>query len=75
MIYLYPSHTHNFPQNHTLQRRRVNSIRHSTESISLLRPKIWDLVPNDIKLLQSLSIQKKKKKEKMGAFAMSMSAL
>ena len=55
-IFVPVSRPYNFHQNDTLQRRRVNSIRHCTESISFLRPKIWDLVPSDIRLFQSLSI-------------------
>ena len=46
-------------QNDTVKRRRVNSVRHGTESISFLGPKIWNLVPSDIKLSQSLSIFKR----------------
>ena len=48
-IFVLVSCPYNFCQNDTLQRRRVNSIRHDTESISFLGPKIWDLVPSDIK--------------------------
>ena len=59
MIYL--CHTI-FRRNDTLQRRRVNSVRHSTESVSFLGPKIWDLVPSDIKLSQSFSIFNRKLK-------------
>ena len=54
---------YNFRRNDTLQRRRVNCIRHGTESVSFLGPKIWDLVPSDIKLSQSLSIFKRKIKK------------
>ena len=39
-IFVPVSHPHNFRRNDTLQRRRVNSIRHGTESISFLGPKI-----------------------------------
>ena len=41
----------------------MNSVRHGTESVSFLGPKIWDLVPSDIKLSQSLSIFKRKIKK------------
>ena len=54
---------YHFHRNDTLQRRRVNSVRHCTESILFLGPKIWDLVPSDIKLLQSLSIFKRELKK------------
>ena len=58
------SRPYNFRQNDTLQRRRINSVRHGTESISFLGPKIWDLVPSDIKLSQSVSIFKSKNLKK-----------
>ena len=41
--------------NNSLERRRVNYIWHSTESVSYLGPKIWDLVPNEIKESESLN--------------------
>ena len=56
-IFVPISHPYNFCRNDTLQRRRVNSIRHGIESISFLRPKIWDLVPSDLTLLQSLTLR------------------
>ena len=62
-IFVPVSHPYNFRRNDTLQRRRVNSVRHGTESISFLGPKIWDLVPSDIKLPQSLNIFKRKIKK------------
>ena len=62
-IFVPVSRPYNFRRNDTLQRRRVNSVRHGTESISFLGPKIWDLVPSDIKLSQSLSIFKRKIKK------------
>ena len=62
-IFVPVSRPYNFRRNDTLQRRRVNSVRHCTESVSFLGPKIWDLVPSDIKLSQSLSIFKRKIKK------------
>ena len=59
-IFVPFSRPYNFWQNGTLERRRVNSVRHGTEFISFLGPKIWNLVPSDIKLSQSLSIFKTK---------------
>ena len=37
------------------ERRRVNSVWHGTELVSYLCPKIWDLVPNEIKESESLN--------------------
>ena len=52
-----------FCWNDSLQRQRVNFVRHGTGSISFLGPKIWDLVPSNIKLSQFLSIFKTKIKK------------
>ena len=41
--------------NHSFKRRRVNSVWHGTDSGSYLGPKIWDLVPNEIKESESLN--------------------
>ena len=41
--------------NNSFKSRRVNSVWHGTESVSYLGPKIWDLVPNEIKESQSLN--------------------
>ena len=35
--------------NNLLKRRRVHSVWPGTESVSYLGPKIWNLVPNEIK--------------------------
>ena len=64
-IFVPVSRPYNFRRNDTLQRRRVNYIRHGTESISFFGPEIWDLVPSDIKLSQSLSIFDRKIKKWM----------
>ena len=62
-IFVPVSRPYNFRRNDTLQRRRVNSVRHGTESVSFLGPKLWDLIPRDIKISQSLSIFKRKIKK------------
>ena len=41
--------------NDSFQRRSVNSVWHGTESVSYLGPKVWDLVPNEIKESESLN--------------------
>ena len=40
--------------NNVLTRRKVNSVRYGTETVSLLAPKIWDILPKDIKDYESL---------------------
>ena len=39
--------------NSLLKRMRVNSVWHGAESVSYLGPKMWDLVPNEIKNLKT----------------------
>ena len=41
--------------NNSFKRMRVNSFWHSTESVSFLGPKIWDLVSNEIKESETLN--------------------
>ena len=41
--------------NNSFKRRRVKSGWNGTESVSYLGPKIWDLVPNEIKESESLN--------------------
>ena len=41
--------------NNLFKSRRVNSVWHGTESVSYLGPKIWDLVPSEIKESDSLN--------------------
>ena len=43
-----------------LERRRVKSVRYGTESISFLAPKIWEILPNEIKDSATLQIFKTK---------------
>ena len=46
--------------NNPFKRRGVNSAWHGTESVSYPGPKIWDLVPNEIKESESLNAFKSK---------------
>ena len=49
--------------NNFLERRRVKSVRYGTESISSLAPKIWEILPNEIKDSDTLQIFKVKIKK------------
>ena len=49
--------------NNVLTRRRVNSMRYDTETVSFLAPKIWDILPKDIKNSESLDILTRKIKK------------
>ena len=40
--------------------QRVNSVRYGTEKICFLAPKIWDILPKDVKDSESLDIFKRK---------------
>ena len=54
--------TYDFRNKNNFERRKVNSVYNGTESLSFLGPKIWDLVPPELKELESLDIFKKKVK-------------
>ena len=45
---------YNLRSNSTIERHQVHSVYHGTESLSSLSPKIWDLVPLELKQLESL---------------------
>ena len=49
--------------NKVLTRRRVNSVRYGTKTVSFLPPKIWDILPKEIKDSESLDIFKRKNKK------------
>ena len=46
--------------NNFLKRRRVNSVRYGTESVSFLVPKIWDILPKEINNSETLNTFKAK---------------
>ena len=52
-----------FRNNNAFRRRQVNSVYHGTESLSFLGPKIWDMLPLEIKESESLQIFKSKIKK------------
>ena len=41
--------SYNLRRNDTFEKRKVHSVYHGTESLSVLGPKIWDLVPVELK--------------------------
>ena len=45
---------YNLRQNSQFSRPRIKTVYHGTESISNLGPKIWDLVPNNLKEIGEL---------------------
>ena len=53
---------YNLRRNDTLEKPYVRSVYHGTESLSFLGPKVWDLVPVELKLWESLNSFKLKLK-------------
>ena len=54
---------YNLRKNNTFDRGQVHSVYHGTENLSFLGPKIWDLVPLELKQLESLEVFKLKIKK------------
>ena len=54
---------YNLRQNSQFSRPRINTVYHGTESISNLGPKIWDLVPSNLKEIGELDKPKKSIKQ------------
>ena len=54
---------YNLRRNNTFERRQVHSVYHGTESLSFLGPQIWNLVPLELKQLESLEVFKLKIKK------------
>ena len=46
--------SYNLRRNDTFEKRKVHSVYHGTESLSLLGPKIWDLVLVELKQSETL---------------------
>ena len=49
--------------NFVLTRRKVNSVRYGTETVSFLTPKIGDILPKDVRDSESVDIFKRKIKK------------
>ena len=54
---------YNLRRNNTFEKWQVHSVYHGTESLSFLGPKIWDLVPLELKQLENLEVFKLKIKK------------
>ena len=44
-IFVERNNNYSLRGNNVLTRRRVNSVRYGTETVSFLAPKIWDILP------------------------------
>ena len=62
-IFVPKINLHNLRRNNTFERRHVHSVYHGTESLSFLGPKVWDLVPLELKQLENLEVFKLKIKK------------
>ena len=62
-IFVERNNNYSLRGNNVLTRRRVNSVRYGTETVSFLAPKIWDILPKNIKDSESLDIFKRKMKK------------
>ena len=59
-IFVERNNNYSLRGNNVLTRRRVNSVRYGTETVSFLAPKIWDILLKEIKDSESLDIFKRK---------------
>ena len=59
-VFMKRNCNYNLRGNNFLNRRRVNSVRYGTESVSFLAPIIWDILPKEIKNSQTLNAFKSK---------------
>ena len=53
-IFVSKTSSSNLRRNDTFEKRQVRSVYHGTKSSSFLGPKIWDLVPVELKRSESL---------------------
>ena len=58
-FFVEKNNNYSFRGNNVQTRRRVSSVRYGTETISLLAPKIWDILLKEIKDSESLDIFKR----------------
>ena len=62
-IFVERNNNYSLRGNNVLTRRRVNSVRYSTETVLFLAPKKWDVLPKEIKDSESLDIFERKIKK------------
>ena len=62
-VFLERDYNYNLRRNSFLNRRRVNSVRCGTKSVSYLAPKIWGTLPKEIRDSQTLNRFKAKIKK------------
>ena len=53
-IFHFVERPYNLRSDYTLKRKRDHTVYHGSEILSSLAPKLWDLLPNSIKIFASL---------------------
>ena len=59
-VFKFKNLAYNFRNAETLNRSNLNSVNYGTETVTSLGAKIWKILPNDYKVLTSLSAFKSK---------------
>ena len=59
-VFKFKNLAYNFRNAETLNRSNLNSVNYGTETVTSLGAKIWKILPNDYKVLTSLSTFKSK---------------
>ena len=62
-IFVERNNNYSLRGNNVLTRGRVISVKYGSETVSFLDPKIWDILPKDIKNSESLDIFERKIKK------------
>ena len=62
-IFIKRTNRYTLRRNDTFSIRQASSVYHGTKSSSLLRPKIWQLMPSQIKYLENVEIFKRRIKK------------
>ena len=62
-IFVERKNNYSLRGNNVLTRQRVNSVRYGTETVPFLAPKIWNILPKEIKDSKSRDIFKRKIKK------------
>ena len=62
-IFVERNNNYSLRRNNILTRRKVTSVRYGTETVSFLAPKIWYILPKNIKDSESLDTFKRKIKK------------
>ena len=59
-IFKFKNHSYDLRENNCLERPIIKSCKYGSETVSNLGPKLWDIVPENIKKLNLFRILKTK---------------